>query len=113
MTFTLGDPEFLSTSQLRAYCENGRILVRPLANELRIASEELQGALKEVPGQSPWMLGADSKVRARIVSAHLKHAADGVDAAVVGLVRTFLSFEKHFLHPAGGSTRKRTFTIEG
>lgn len=88
--FTLGDPVFFSTSQLRAYCENGRNLIRPLSYELHLASEELRGALREVPNMGSWP--------ARVVSAHLRHAADGVDAACVGLIRTFLSFERHYIN---------------
>jgi|SRR5699024_2556906 len=105
--FSIGEPEFLSTSQLRKYCEDGRTLIRPLGNELRIASEELQAALKEVPSGSPSMMGQDSRVRARLVAAHLRRAADGVDATVAGLVRTFLSFEKHYINPNPQRSKKQ------
>ena len=111
MALVLGEPHFLSTSQVRDYCENGRKLIRPLANELRIASEELKAALKEIPGQSPFLLGADSKVRAVIVARHLEHAAEGVEATCAGLIRTWLSFEKHFLQEH--KTRKRAFDLKG
>lgn len=111
MPLMLGEPVFTKTSEIRDYCENGRKLIRPLANEFRIASEELKAALKEIPGQSPWLLGADSKVRAMIVARHLEHAAEGVDATCAGLIRTWLSFEKHFLQEH--KTRKRAFDIKG
>lgn len=111
MALMLGEPVFTKTSEIRDYCENGRKLIRPLANEFRIASEELKAALKEIPGRSPYLLGADSKVRAMIVARHLEHAAEGVDAAVAGLIRTWLSFEKHFLQEH--KTSKRAFDIKG
>lgn len=110
--FSLGDPEFMSTSQLRKYCEGGRTLIRPLGNELRIASEELQAALKEVPSGNPGMFGQDSRVRARLVAAHMRRAADGVDATVSGLIRTFLSFEKHYINSTPERS-KRYFDLNG
>ena len=111
MAFTLGDPSFISTTALREYCENGRRMIRPLANELQIASVELREALKEIPGQSAWLMNADSKVRARIVASHLSTAAAGVELACGGLVRTFLSFEKHFIHTTPERSKK-VFDLE-
>lgn len=93
MAFSLGEPEFMSTSSLREYCQNGRNLIRPLANELHIASEELKAALKEVPGGP-----VETRWRARVVAAHLGNAAHGVELTCAGLVRTFLSFERHFIN---------------
>jgi hypothetical protein len=104
MADLLGDPNFQSTSHLKAYCEHGRQFLRPVANELRIASEELKAALKEIPGDR--IGNVDSKVRARIVSAHLLHAAEGVEMTCAGLVRCFLSFEKHFLHNSPARSKK-------
>lgn len=111
--YTLGEPEFLSTSQLRAYCSNGRDLIRPLSNELRIASEELKAVLKHVPsGQSSMFTAADSHVRARIVSAHLKHAAEGIETACVGLIRCYMSFERNFLNNTPERSKKH-FDLNG
>lgn len=99
--FSLGEPEFFSTSQLRTYCMNGRNLLRPLHNELAISAEELQAVLSQFRG-SPYALGVDSRVRAKLVSAHLRHAADAVAVASGSLIKTFQSFTKNYeaeLHP--------------
>lgn len=109
--FSLGDANIRSTSQLRDYCNNGRLLIRPLANELRIAAEELQAALKELPGGNVYLLGTDTRVRARIVASHLRHAAEGVEATCGSLVRTFLSFDKHFVQSENAKNPKRIFNI--
>jgi hypothetical protein len=89
--------------------------VRPLANELRIASEELKAALKEIPGAgNALLLGADQKIKARIVAHHLVSAAEGIEHTCASLVRCFLSFEKHFLVPANGSrSTRRRFDLNG
>lgn len=94
--FSLGEPNFVSASALRAYCSHGRQLLRPLGPELHMAAVELRAALKEIPGHR--IGNVDSRVRARIVASHLNHAADGIEVAVAGLIRTYLSFEKHFIH---------------
>lgn len=93
MALSLGDPNFVSTSALRAYCENGRGLIRPLGPELHMAAIELRAALKEVPVHE-----GNAWVKARIVSSHLNAAAKGAEATVKGLVRTYLSFERHFIN---------------
>lgn len=114
MTFTLPNPEFAGTSALRNYCENARLLIRPLAPELRVAAEELNAVLREVPGQSPYLAGLDSRVRAARVSNHLLRAAEGVEATVAQLIRTYASFERHFLVPNEVARRpKKQFDLNG
>lgn len=105
---SIGTPEFHATSEVRKYCEDGRKLLRPLSNELLLASEELRAALREVPtGRGGAMAGrVDSRYQARIVAAHLKHSADGVNTAVAGLVRTWLSFERNFLNATPERSKK-------
>lgn len=107
-SFSFGDPELTSTSALRKYCQDGRTMVRPLANELRISAEELHAALKEVPGGGN---RAQQHVRARIVASHLKTAAGGIEVATAGLVRCFLSFERNFLNEQPQRS-KRTFNLD-
>ncbi len=109
--FTFGDPVFVSSSSLRDYCENARTLIRPLANELRIASEELNAALLEIPSGNPEYLGVDVKFKARRVSKHLEVAAEGVEVTCGQLIRTFLSFEKNFLNAAPNRPVRRTFDV--
>lgn len=111
-SFSLGEPVFLNTSMVRAYCENGRNLIRPLANELRIGSEELRAALKEVRSHNPLLLGVDTKIKAKIVASHLVHAAEGIEQAAAGFVRCYLSFEKHFLTPNNVPVSRRGFDLD-
>jgi hypothetical protein len=111
--FTLGEPIFMRASDVRDYCQNGRTLIRPLANELRISAEELNAALREARGH-PALLGVDTKLKARLVARHLVNAAEGVEMACGELIRTFLSLEKHFLAPANATatmTRRRQFDL--
>ncbi|WHT21902.1 hypothetical protein N8J89_12815 [Crossiella sp. CA-258035] len=104
--FTLGDVELFSASSLRDYCNNARLLIRPLHHELLIASEELQAALSEVPGGHWAAMGVDQKVRARLVAKHLRHAAEGVELVSANVVRTYLSYRKHF-QPGVPPARRR------
>lgn len=109
---TLGDPEsLLSTSALRTYCDNGRRVLRPLYNELHIAADELEAALRFLPSADPRMGGFDSRVRAKLVSAHLRRSGDAVEAAVSSLVRTFMSYRKHFITEAPSRPR-RAFQVD-
>ncbi|APU20135.1 hypothetical protein [Actinoalloteichus sp. GBA129-24] len=85
----LGDPEFFSTTEIKAYCQRGRNLLRPLHHELHVAGEEMQIVLSYVPG-------VDSRVRARLVAGHLRRAAAAVEIANLEVVRTFMSFQRHF-----------------
>lgn len=91
-----GEPEFGSTSQLRDYINNGRAIVRPLYHELHVASEELIAVLSHVKSVNPSAFGLDSRVRARIVGAHLRRAGEAMETASVSLVKCYVSFRKHY-----------------
>ncbi|AOS65006.1 hypothetical protein [Actinoalloteichus hymeniacidonis] len=95
----LGEPEFFSTSSIKEYCTKGRDLLRPLHHELAVSAEEMQVVLTYVPG-------VDSRVRARLVAAHLRRASAAVEVANLEIVRTFLSFQRHFTQEL--SQAKRT-----
>lgn len=92
-----GDPEFGSTTQLREYINNGRAIVRPLYHELHVASEELIAVLSHVKSVNPHAFGLDSRVRARIVGAHLRRSGEAMEAASVSLVKCYMSFRKHYV----------------
>lgn len=103
----LGEPEFFSPRLIRQYCENARNFVRPLYHELHVSAEELELVLRELPSSNPHVFGQDSKVRARIVANHMRRAADGVEIAAASLVRTYMSFRKHFLPEINQPRRPR------
>lgn len=93
----LGEAEFLSPRAIREYCNNGRRVIRPLYHELHVAAEELEMVLRDLPSSNPHAFGADSRFRARLVSGHLRRAAEAAEVCAASLVRTYSSFHKHFL----------------
>jgi hypothetical protein len=94
--FSLGDPEFFSPRMIREYCEKGRRMIRPLYHELHVSAEELEMVLRDVTSANPQLFGQDSKIRAKIVSGHLRRAADSVEVAAGSLARTYQSACKHY-----------------
>jgi hypothetical protein len=108
-SFTLGEPEFIRTSQLREYCINGRNLIRPLGNELFIAREELFAVLKELPqgGQTKY----ERTRNARNVSRHLATSGRAIEVACGSMLRTFASFERTYLGSEGATRPRRTFDL--
>jgi hypothetical protein len=92
-----GEPEFFSTSQIRDYCGNVRRILRPMHHELIVGSEELGAALKFVKSVDPKLFGADSRVRAALVARHMRNAADALLVAQTSMVKTYLSFRKHYV----------------
>lgn len=107
--FSLGEPEFLSTSQLRDYCLNGRNLIRPVAAELVIAEAEMLAVLKEVGAGSAsrW----ERSRNARTVSRHLGHSGKAIEAACASMLRTVVSFERVYLGANGASRPRRHFDL--
>ncbi|WP_156994067.1 plasmid transfer protein TraA [Pseudonocardia acaciae] len=106
----LGEPEFFSPRMIREYCERARNFVRPLFHELHVSAEELEMVLRELPSSNPHVFGQDSKVRARLVANHMRRAADGAEVTAASLVRTYLSFRKHYMpeiHQRGQRTRRK------
>jgi hypothetical protein len=109
-----GDPDFGSTSQLRDYINNGRLIVRPLYHELHVASEELIAVLSHVKSANPHAFGLDSRVRARIVGAHLRRAGEAMETANSSLVKCYMSFRKHYTNElqAAPKAKRREFRFD-
>ncbi|WP_158842667.1 hypothetical protein [Saccharothrix deserti] len=107
-----GEPEFFSTSQIRDYCGNVRKVLRPMHHELMVSAEELAATLKYVKSVDPKFLGTDSRVRAVLVARHMRNAADALLVAQTSVVKTYLSFRKHYvveLDAAGHKDKGRAF----
>lgn len=102
----LGSPEFVSSSAIRQYCENARRLFHPLYHELHVSAEELEVALKYVRSADPKMGGMDSRLRAKLVSRQLKHAATAIEVASKSTVGTYMAFLKHY-SPEVSEARKK------
>jgi len=106
----LPEPEFFSTSQLREWLTKGRSILQPMSSDLHIASEELITVLKYTESANPHLFGMDAKVRARLVGAHLRRAGEAVEAANLSLLKTYLSFRKHYVpetHPSRHGHRRQ------
>lgn len=114
-TMAFSEPEFFSTSQIRDYCGNARKVLRPMHHELLVSAEELAATLRYVRSADPKFLGADSRVRAALVARHLRNAADALLVAQTSVVKTYLSFRKHYvaeLDAAGHKDKGREFRFD-
>lgn len=111
----LGSPDFVSSSAIRAYCENGRRHLHPLYHELHVSAEELEVALKFVRSANPKAGGLDSRIRAKLVARQLKHAADAIEIASKSMVGTYMAFLKHYspeVEQARQRSRARRFEFD-
>ncbi|WP_370591403.1 plasmid transfer protein TraA [Saccharopolyspora montiporae] len=104
----LGEPDFVSSSAIRKYCENARKLFHPLYHELHVSAEELEIALKYVRSADPKAGGMDSRLRAKLVSRQLKHAASAVEVASKSAVGTYMAFLKHYSPEVTESRKKNS-----
>ncbi|GLW95434.1 plasmid transfer protein TraA [Actinokineospora globicatena] len=103
-----GEPEFYSVTAIRDYCGTARSILKPLGMELAVAGAELQAALRFVPSIDGGL--AKSIMRAKLVSRHMTNAADAVLLAQTSMIKTYMSFRKHYgpeLHRAGHKDPKR------
>ncbi|WP_329488555.1 hypothetical protein OG618_18155 [Kitasatospora sp. NBC_01246] len=90
----LGDPEFFTNADVRAFCERGRSALMQICFELSMAHEILNAVLKEVPDADGRPFGAQA--RARRVSKHFKKAADDAKDCAAEIARTYASFQREF-----------------
>ncbi|MFD4907518.1 plasmid transfer protein TraA [Kitasatospora purpeofusca] len=90
----LGDPEFFTNADVRAFCERGRSALMQISFELSMAHEILNAVLKEVPDSDGIPFGAHA--RARRVSKHFKKAADDAKDCAAEIARTYAAFQKEF-----------------
>jgi hypothetical protein len=94
-------------------------LGRELHLILGMRAEEINGVLSTYKGK--WFtFGASSRVKARLVSAHLKVSAEAAKALGVGALKMGYAFDRHFVKPEqeakrqrGKKTARREFTIGG
>ena len=91
----LSQIDLADNKALATYARTGRDLCRDLAAELEFAAEQLVEALASIGG-NPRLLGADARVRARLVARHMARAAEAVRVAGASLVACRASFERHF-----------------
>lgn len=91
-------------------------LGRELHFILAMRAEEIQGVLSTYKGRW-YTFGAASKVKARLVAAHLKVSAEAAKALGVGALKMSHAFQRHFVQPEqeakqrAKGQKRRTFTI--
>jgi len=94
-------------------------LGRELHFTISMRAEEINGVLSTYKG-TWYTFGASSRVKARIVSAHLKVSAEAAKALGVGALKMAHAFDRHFVKPEqesrrrkSGAQQRREFTIGG
>jgi hypothetical protein len=109
--------EFTSEKDILALAKAINHLGRELHLILGMRAEELNGVLSTYKGRW-YTFGAQSRVRARLVSAHLKVSAEAAKALGVGALKMAHAFDRHFVKPEqeakakrNGATTRKTFTI--
>lgn len=92
-------------------------LGRELYLILGMRAEEVNGVLSTYKGKW-YTFGAQSRIKARLVSAHLKVSAEAAKALGVGALKMAHAFDRHFVKPEqeakqrrNGKTARPTFTI--
>lgn len=92
-------------------------LGRELHLILGMRAEEINGVLSTYKGKW-YTFGASSRVKARLVSAHLKVSAEAAKALGVGALKMAHAFDRHFVKPEqeakrqrSGKAKRREFTI--
>ncbi|MET9957307.1 plasmid transfer protein TraA [Streptomyces sp. NPDC006339] len=93
--FLLGEPDFNSTEDVRAYCNHVRALMIQAAIELAMASKILQARLSQaqtLPDDTP----VQARLRAARVARKLKKAGDGATAAAKNSVAAYAAFQREY-----------------
>jgi hypothetical protein len=97
--------EFHSDRDIREYAK----LIRRMSQELHLRvgmdADVIQATLSEYKGKW-YTFGLQSKVKARIVAAHLKVGAEASKLLGVSAVRMAAAFEKHFVQPEHDARRR-------
>ncbi|MER7901341.1 hypothetical protein ABTX62_36150 [Streptomyces sp. NPDC096046] len=82
-------------------------LGRELHLILGMRAEEINGVLSTHKGKW-YTFGASSRVKARLVSAHLKVSAEAAKALGVGALKMAHAFNRHFIVPEREAKQRRT-----
>ncbi|MGW4254148.1 hypothetical protein [Streptomyces californicus] len=110
--------EFRSERDIVAVAKAINHLGRELHLILGMRAEEINGVLSTYKGKW-YTFGASSRVKARLVSAHLKVSAEAAKALGVGGLKMAHAFDRHFVRPEreakqrrkGGKAPRKTFSI--
>lgn len=109
--------EFRSEKDILDLAKAVNRLGRELHFILSMRAEEINGVLSTYKGRW-YTFGASSRVKARLVSMHLKVSAEAAKALGVGALKMAHAFDRHFIKPEqeaqrkrNGKTARREFTI--
>lgn len=110
--------EFKSDKDILAMAKAINHLGRELHLILGMRAEEINGVLSTYKGKW-YTFGASSRVKARLVSAHLKVSAEAAKALGVGALKMAHAFDRHFVKPEqeakarrnGKQAPRKSFTI--
>ncbi|MFD7720741.1 hypothetical protein [Streptomyces sp. NPDC059814] len=110
--------EFKSDKDILALAKAINHLGRELHLILGMRAEEINGVLSTYKGKW-YTFGASSRVKARLVSAHLKVSAEAAKALGVGALKMAHAFDRHFVKPEqeakarrnGQKSVRKAFTI--
>lgn len=109
--------EFKSDKDILAVAKAINHLGRELHLILGMRAEEINGVLSTYKGKW-YTFGASSRVKARLVSAHLKVSAEAAKALGVGALKMAHAFDRHFVKPEqeakkrrNGQATRKAFTI--
>ncbi|MFH9959714.1 hypothetical protein ACH4OX_36675 [Streptomyces roseolus] len=98
MIYMIERIELRSDRDIVALCKAINRLGRELHLILGMRAEEVQGVLSTYKG-AWYTFGASSRVRARLVAAHLRVAAEAAKALGVAALKTAHAFDRHFVAP--------------
>ncbi|MFD3572168.1 hypothetical protein [Streptomyces sp. NPDC058667] len=120
MIYAIERIEIRSDRDILALAKAINHLGRELHLILGMRAEEINGVLSTYKGKW-YTFGASSRVKARLVSAHLKVSAEAAKALGVGALKMASAFDRHFVKPeaeakrarSGKTAPKKTFTIGG
>lgn len=98
--------EFQSDKDILALAKAINHLGRELHLILGMRAEELNGVLSTYKGKW-YTFGASSRVKARLVSAHLKVSAEAAKALGVGSLKMAHAFDRHFVKPEQEAKQRR------
>ncbi|MEU9095920.1 hypothetical protein [Streptomyces sp. NPDC048428] len=98
--------EFKSDKDILALARAINHLGRELHLILGMRAEEINGVLSTYKGKW-YTFGASSRVKARLVSAHLKVSAEAAKALGVGALKMAHAFDRHFVKPEQEAKARR------
>ncbi|MFF7366035.1 hypothetical protein [Streptomyces sp. NPDC008125] len=118
MIYAIERIEIRSNKDIVALARAINHLGRELHLILGMRAEEINGVLSTYKGKW-YTFGASSRVKARLVSAHLKVSAEAARALGVGALKMASAFDRHFVKPEqeakarrnGQKSPRKSFTI--